>query len=55
MALKPLLHHLSLSSGVLSSTVETLDSGTGSKVGTGAPVLALKRHQIFALTGTYIA
>lgn len=37
MAFSPLFHHLSRSSRVLTSTVETLDSGTGSTAGKNAP------------------
>jgi hypothetical protein len=40
MAFKPLFHHLSLSSGVLSSHFDTLDSGTGSNAWIGAPAIA---------------
>lgn len=40
MAFKPIFHHLSLSSMVLSSTVDTLLSGTGSIAATGSPAIS---------------
>jgi hypothetical protein len=39
MAFSPFFHHRSLSSGNLSSTLDTLDSGTGSTVGKVNPAL----------------
>jgi hypothetical protein len=38
IAFNPIFHHLSLSSIVLSSTVDTVFSGTGSIATTGSPV-----------------
>lgn len=46
MAFNPLFHHLSLSERVLSSTVETQDSGTGSMPGCGGPLLNEKDPEV---------
>ena len=60
MAFSPRFHHLSLSSGVLSSTVETLPSGTGSIAGKGWPTFFRKqiegkglKHDIYKRRPSY--